>query len=99
MFVAPGSTIYVLGGEDEGFLCRDVYYFETANDKKNGGAEVDGEEEEDGAGSKDGMPVRIKDDEVEEEVAGEVSRMPKLRNNMSTNIKFEEVDDEVETAI
>ncbi|KAG5560615.1 hypothetical protein RHGRI_003814 [Rhododendron griersonianum] len=47
----------------------------------------------------DGMPVWIKDDEVEEEVAGEVSRMPKLRNNMSTNIKFEEVDNEVETSI
>ncbi|KAI8566716.1 hypothetical protein RHMOL_Rhmol02G0063800 [Rhododendron molle] len=237
MFVALGSTVYVLGGEDEGFLSHDVYYFETANVKKSGGAEADGGWKQgpkmlsarcrggalavffgglpiaaygspsdtkimfsgkathcayhvksgtweqlawfvcscgrkpfgvgncmyytwDGyliaantntrwhfqgkikgsrfevgkglcgeprlvhlggkdfcfftleAGRRssrtkplaltghglllDGIPVRIKDDEVEEEVAGEVSRKLKVRNNVSTNIMFEEVDDEVE---
>lgn len=49
--------------------------------------------------SRDGMPVRINDDEVKEEVAGEVSRKPKVRNNVSTHIKFKDVDDEVEAAI
>ncbi|XP_058203856.1 F-box/kelch-repeat protein At1g16250-like isoform X2 [Rhododendron vialii] len=42
MLVALGSAVYVLGGENEGFLSRDVYYFETANNKRSGGAEADG---------------------------------------------------------
>lgn len=42
MLVALGSAVYVLGGENECFLSRDVYYFETANNKRSGGAEADG---------------------------------------------------------
>ncbi|XP_058202604.1 uncharacterized protein LOC131317042 [Rhododendron vialii] len=42
MFVAIGSAVYVLGGENEGLLSRDVYYFEIANNKRSGGAEADG---------------------------------------------------------
>ncbi|KAE9452918.1 hypothetical protein C3L33_15182, partial [Rhododendron williamsianum] len=42
IFVALGTAVYVLGGEDEYLLSRDVYYFETANNKRSGRAEADG---------------------------------------------------------
>lgn len=44
-----------------------------------------------GSWCRDGMPIRTKDDEVDEEVAGQVFLKPKGRENCtSTKIKFED---------